>query len=255
MSVDPNHELVSLVVSGSRDPLGESPGRPPRNVSRRNGLAADPRRPCRIVANVSLPRSPSAEYTMAMPAETARRWTAREVRELIAAAPLATPRYELVDGELLVTPGPGLFHQRAVAELVAVVLAYLRIEGVGHVITAPADVELEPEFLTQPDVLVVPITEWRRVTRDGPPIRELLLAGEVLSPWSSRHDRVRKRPLYQRHVSDYWIVDLDARLFERWTPTDERPALLTHTLVWHPVGAVTPFVLDVPSFFTTVLET
>lgn len=47
---------------------------------------------------------------MAMPAEVGRRWTAREVRELIAAAPLATPRYELVDGDLLVTPGPSLFH-------------------------------------------------------------------------------------------------------------------------------------------------
>ena len=85
---------------------------------------------------------------MAMPAETARHWTAREVRELIAAAPLATPRYELVDGELLVIPGPGPFHQRAVVELIGALLAYLRVERVGHVTTSPSDVELEPEFIT-----------------------------------------------------------------------------------------------------------
>jgi Uma2 family endonuclease len=191
---------------------------------------------------------------MAMPAETARRWTAREVRELIAAAPLATPRYELVDGELLVTPGPGPFHQRAVVELIVALNAYLRVEPVGYVLTSPSDVELEPEFITQPDIFVVPMAEWRRIARDGPPIHELLLAIEVLSPSSSRHDRVRKRPLYQRNVPNYWIVDLDARLFERWAPGDARPELITETLVWQPDGAATPFALDLPPFFALVFE-
>jgi Uma2 family endonuclease len=192
---------------------------------------------------------------MAMPAETTRRWTAREVRELIDGAPLATPRYELVDGELLVTPGPGLFHQRAVVELVLALGAYLRVEPVGHVITSPSDVELEPEFIPQPDIFVVPMAEWRRVVGDGPPIRELLLCVEILSPSSSRHDRVRKRPLYQRHVPDYWIVDLDARLFERWAPGDDRPELVTERLVWHPRDATTSFTLDVPAFFSAIFDT
>lgn len=95
----------------------------------------------------------------------------------------------------------------------------------------------------------------RRVATADPPIRELLLAVEVLSPSSSRHDRVRKRPLYQRHLPDYWIVDLDARLIERWRPGDDRPELLTEALSWHPTGAVTPFTLDIPAYFASVLET
>ena len=123
---------------------------------------------------------------------------------------------------------------------------YLRTQHVGHVITSPSDVELEPEFITQPDIPVVPMAEWQRVAAEGFPIHELLLAVEVLSPSSSRHDRVRKRPHYQRHVPDYWIVDLDARLIERWAPADERPELLIETLAWHPVGATTPFVMDIP---------
>jgi Uma2 family endonuclease len=192
---------------------------------------------------------------MAMPAETARHWTAREVRELIAAAPLATPRYELVGGELLVTPGPGAFHQRAVVKLIVALDAYLERERIGRVITSPSDVELEPEFVTQPDVFVVPMAEWLRVVTEGMPIRELLLAIEVLSPSSSRHDRVRKRPLYQRHVPDYWIVDLDARLFERWTPGDERPEVITETLLWHPAGAATPLTLNVAALCSTILDT
>jgi Uma2 family endonuclease len=192
---------------------------------------------------------------MAMPAETARHWTAREVRELIAAAPLATPRYELVDGELLVTPGPSRFHQRAVVELIVALDAYLRVERVGRVLTSPSDVELEPEFITQPDVYVLPLAEWRRLAGDDTATRELLLAIEVLSPSSSRHDRVRKRPLYQRHVPDYWIVDLDARLFERWTPGDERPEVITETLVWHPAGAATPLRLNVAALCSAILDT
>ena len=191
---------------------------------------------------------------MAMPAEIGRRWTAREVRDLIAAAPLATPRYELVDGELLVTPGPTRWHQRAVVELVVALDAYLHIEPVGYVLTSPSDVELEPEFIAQPDLYVVPMSEWRRLTRDENILYELLLTAEVLSPSSSRHDRVRKRPRYQRHVPNYWIVDLDARLIERWTPDDVRPELLTDTLAWQPSGAATPFTLDIPAYFQRVLD-
>ena len=153
------------------------------------------------------------------------------------------------------TPGPSVLHQRAVVELVIRLAGYLRTERVGHVITSPSDVELEPEFITQPDILVVPMAEWQRVAIEGSPIRELLLAVEVLSPSSSRHDRVRKRPLYQRHVPDYWIVDLDARLFERWATADQRPELLTETLRWHPVGATTPFTMDIPPFFASIFDT
>ena len=193
---------------------------------------------------------------MAMPAETGRRWTAREVRKLIADAPLATPRYELVEGELLATPSPSPLHQRAIVELVVALNAYLAVTPVGHVLTSPSDVELEPEFVTQPDVYVLPMTEWQRILRDGNNImRELLLAIEVLSPSSSRHDRVRKRPLYQRHVPDYWIVDLDARAIERWVPDNDRPELLSESLAWHPTEAPTPFSLDLLAYFHRVLDT
>jgi Uma2 family endonuclease len=79
------------------------------------------------------------------------------------------------------------------------------------------------------------------------------VAAEVVSPSSARHDRVRKRPHYQRHrVSEYWIVDDMSRTFERWTPDDERPELLAEKLVWHPAGATDPFVLDLVEFFKDV---
>lgn len=193
-----------------------------------------------------------AEQIMAMPA-VKRRWTAREVRQLIADNPLQTPRYELVDGELLVTPSPSWAHQRAVSLLLKALVDYLAREPVGRVVTSPFDVELGPELLVQPDVFVVPLQEARRLLRELPG-RELLVAAEVLSPSSGRHDRVTKRAVYQRHVPVYWIVDLEARLVERWTPPDERPEVLTETLTWQRAGAAEPFSLDLPGYFAEIFD-
>jgi Uma2 family endonuclease len=187
---------------------------------------------------------------MAMPA-VKRRWTVAEVRQLIDDNPLQTPRYELVDGELLVTPSPVGAHQRAVQYLWMALEEYVARNPVGSAFVAPLDVELEPELLLQPDVLIVSPDEARRILTEMP-VRELLVAAEVLSPSSGRHDRVTKRPRYQQHVPQYWIVDLEARLVERWTPGDERPEVLTETLSWRPSGVTDTFALDIPRYFAKI---
>jgi len=39
-------------------------------------------------------------------------------------------------------------------------------------------------------------------------------------------------------VGEYWIVDADSRLVERWRPEDERPEIVTSVLRWSlPGGA------------------
>ena len=201
--------------------------------------------------HAELRKTPNAEQFMGMPA-VERRWTAREVRALIAGNPLLTPRYELVDGELLVTPSPGFPHQRAVTRLLFALVSYLQREPVAEALTSPFDVELEPESITQPDIFVLAPGEARRLQAEGLPALSLLLTVEVLSPSSSRHDRVRKRPLYQRNVPEYWIIDLDARLIERWRTGEDRPEIIDSSLAWRPEGATEPFVLDVERFFGEV---
>jgi Uma2 family endonuclease len=188
---------------------------------------------------------------MAMPA-TQRRWTANEVRQLIAESPLATPRCELVDGELLVTPSPTWSHQRAVVLLVKALEEYLESHPVGVVCVSPSDVELEPQTIVQPDVFVVPPGEADRLLRGSLPVREALLAAEVLSPSSGRHDRVTKRQLYSRHLHEYWIVDLDARIIERWRRDAEQPEVIISTLEWQPAAAAEPFCLDLPKYFAAL---
>jgi Uma2 family endonuclease len=194
---------------------------------------------------------PNAEHIVGMPARVAptRRWTLEEFHRERDAAP-AGERWELVDGEVLVTPSPNWTHQGVVARLLEHLASYARSQGIGRVFTAPLDVTLETELVLQPDILVVPADLLKR--REDP-VNRLLLAVEVLSPSSARHDRVRKRPVYQRNrVPQYWIVDPESETVERWTPDDERPEIVSESLAWHPDGAAQPFTLDLPTFFAEV---
>lgn len=196
-----------------------------------------------------MPARRRGRQCMGMPAKAKQTWTAREVRELIASAPMASPRYELVGGELLVTPSPAPPHQWAVMHLLFELGPYLREQRVAEVLTSPADIEVQPEQVTQPDIFILSNPEADRITRDGFPARELLVAIEVVSPSSARYDRVTKRALYHRRIPEYWIVDVDARVIERWRQGHDRPEILTTTLEWTPEGATRPFTLDLPSLF------
>jgi Uma2 family endonuclease len=188
---------------------------------------------------------------MSMPAQPlhAGRWSEDEFYVARESAPPGE-RWELVDGAVLVTPSPRWTHQRVVGRLFVLLDAYVRAHGLGEVFTAPLDVRLEPGLVLQPDVLVVP-TGVLRVPSDI--VTRLLLAIEVISPRSARHDRVVKRPRYQRNrVPEYWVVDARSATVERWQPHDDRPAILSDALVWHPEGAPEPFDLDLERFFAEV---
>jgi Uma2 family endonuclease len=188
---------------------------------------------------------------MAMPVQRTprRRWTEEEFYRARDAAPPGE-RWELVDGDVLVTPSPHWSHQRIVFELAVSLREYVRAHSLGEVFISPLDVKLEPGLVMQPDILAVPAGELRS---HSDVVRRLLLAVESLSPSSARHDRVTKRPRYQRNrVPEYWIVDPASQTVERWRPDDTRPEILSEQLIWHPEGASEPFVLDLARFFADV---
>jgi len=189
----------------------------------------------------TLPISPRAEQTMAMPAMR-RRWTPEHVRRLIDES-RAWPRYELIDGELLVTPAPGHPHQLAVGELHLLLAPYVEREGLGLTLLSPSDVELRPDTITQPDLYVL----------SAGPDEKLLLTIEVISPSSIRTDRVTKRDFYMESgVAEYWVVDLDARMVERWTPHQETPLVERSTLTWQPHGSASPLEIELSLLFDRV---
>jgi len=72
----------------------------------------------------------------------------------------------------------------------------------------------------------------------------------VLSPSTARRERWQKRHMYQAFgASEYWIVDTNARLVERWCPQDDRPEMCSDTLTWAPDGARAPLVIDLVEYF------
>jgi Uma2 family endonuclease len=161
-------------------------------------------------------------------------------------------RYECVAGELLVTPSPKPPHQAVAAELYTALLPARRVPGL-HLWWSPADLELRDDVLVQPDIFLFrtahggPAREWSEITT-------LELAVEILSPSTARYDRVVKRRLFlELGVPEYWIVDGDARVIERWRPSGERPEICAGALTWTPRGADAAIVVDLPAVFSAAL--
>jgi Uma2 family endonuclease len=182
---------------------------------------------------------------MGMP-DPPHRWT----REEVLALPDDGIRYELIDGELLVSPSPRGLHQRAVMSLVRRVDPYVRAHGVGSTGSSPSDLDLGSGQSVQPDLYVVPLFDDGREPIDWPDYGIPLLIAEVLSSSTARQDRFTKRRLFQRSgVAEYWVVDLEARACEQWRPGDERPAILEDRVEWHPPGAAAPLIIELPEYF------
>jgi|JI9StandDraft_1071089.scaffolds.fasta_scaffold413662_1 Uma2 family endonuclease len=191
---------------------------------------------------MAMPASPPL-----LPDRSRRDWTVDEVRAL----PDDGNRYEVIDGELFVTPAPSWLHQQAAMEFLFLVRPYAHRCALDCYI-APAEVAFSPRRSVEPDLFVVPRMDGRRATHFEE-VQRLVLAVEVISPSSARADRYRKRHLYQSEdVPEYWIVDPDARFVERWRPGDDAPEILVESLAWTPQEDVEPLVIDLAALFRRV---
>ena len=116
-------------------------------------------------------------------------------------------RYELIDGEVFVTPSPSEKHQRVLTNLLVGIHNHVKAKGLGRVYIAPFDVVFGEKTALQPDLLFV---SAKRTGIIGP---EYVLGApdlvvEVLSPYRQSYDRVTKLEQYALYgVAEYWIVD------------------------------------------------
>lgn len=183
---------------------------------------------------------------MSMP-DLATLWTV----EMLHGLPEDGNRYEIIDGELFVTPSPTRWHERVVKRLGQMLDAYVVREHIAaEVFANDADIERDQHTLVQPDVLVIDATRERDHSV-WPPMHCLMLAIEVLSPSTSRRDRTTKRALYLGEGVEYWIVDQDARAIERWDPSTRQREVIRDELTWQPPGAATALSVRVPELFET----
>lgn len=134
----------------------------------------------------------------------------------LAALPDDGHRYQLLEGELVVTPSPSLRHQHVSRELEYQLLTHVREHGLGEVYHAPLDVTLDDRSVVQPDIFFVS-KERSGILRGERVIGAPDLCIEILSPGTEQVDRVRKLGLYARFgVAHYWIVDLAAQTIEEY---------------------------------------
>jgi Uma2 family endonuclease len=131
-----------------------------------------------------------------------------------AALPADGNRYEIVNGVLYMTPSPSWSHQEIVGRFFRYLSSYAETAGIGGAFVAPLDVELAPNTVVQPDVVVLLKASHKKL-KERHIVGAPDMAVEVVSPTSETHDRYRKIPAYARAgVPEYWIVDPDSRTVE-----------------------------------------
>ena len=116
-------------------------------------------------------------------------------------------RYEIIDGELVVTPSPTTTHQKVSKRIQLALMLQVEGTGAGVVFDAPVDVILADTRVVQPDLLVVAAARRGIITERGIEGAPALVV-EILSPSTLRTDRELKRKLYAAAgVAEYWLVD------------------------------------------------
>jgi Uma2 family endonuclease len=122
-------------------------------------------------------------------------------------------RYEVIDGELYMSPFPFVPHQRAATNLLIILGSYLEQHPIGQVFISNTKVVLDELTGVGPDLVFIAEKHLGGLKRDGfygPP--DLMV--EVTSS-KPKLDRVIKYRKYaSAGIPNYWIIDPDARTLE-----------------------------------------
>jgi Uma2 family endonuclease len=159
--------------------------------------------------------------------------TVTTIEHMLALPEDNSRRHELFEGVYVITPAPPLWHQQAVGELGVLMANHVHGRRDIEIFPVLVDCYLGPQTMVQPDITVF------RVDPPGPaewidmPNPELVV--EIPSPGTEERDRGIKRDIYQKAgIPEYWIVDIDSQLVERWQPTDDRPEIVREKITWQP---------------------
>jgi Uma2 family endonuclease len=173
-------------------------------------------------------------------ATTTRWWTAADLEEL----PEDGCRYEVLEGELFVTPAPVFDHRAMTGQLASMLGEYCRMHAIG-IVVVPGVVRWGANEL-QPDVAVArsPRPGAEQVNGDAP-----ILVIEIHSPSTELRDRSTKRAAYMAlDIAEYWQVNIQQQsvLVTRLGRGD---AVATSILEWHPNPDIPPLRIDLDTLF------
>jgi len=138
-------------------------------------------------------------------------------------------RYEIINGELYMSPAPTRPHQKATGNFFGTIWRFLEQNPIGEVYSAPTDVVFSEIDVLQPDVIFIAREKFDILTREniqGAP--DLVI--EVLSPGTEKRDRTLKLKTYSRFgVQEYWMANAEKETVEVWRRKGEQ--LVFHALL------------------------
>ena len=159
-----------------------------------------------------------------------KHWTLDELHRL----PDDGNKYELVRGELFVTPPPSDDHETIIARLSRLLDPFVDAQHLGFVYRPRAVVRAGGSEV-EPDLMVRALKPPRGRDWDDAPIPVLVV--EVLSGSTRRRDLGPKKSFYlDIGVAEYWVVDPDARTV-RIVQAGTADQVQSDLAVWQPSGA------------------
>ena len=141
---------------------------------------------------------------------TEKHYTKEDYERLPEGAP-----YQLIGGELIMSPSPTFFHQEIIANILEKLRPFVRKNGLGQLALSPLDVHLTEDDIYQPDLIFI---RKENLPLIGPHDRihfvpDLVI--EILSPSTAYYDYSHKKAVYcERGVKEYWIVDPEDKTIE-----------------------------------------
>ena len=171
-----------------------------------------------------------------------KRWTLEELHSL----PDDGNKYELVRGQLLVTPPPNVDHETILARLSRLLEPYVAAQGLGFLYHPRSVFRFEGSEV-EPDLMVRQPPRGPHTTWQNAPVQILIV--EVLSDSTRRRDRGDKRDLYMdAAIEEYWIVDPELRAITS-VRADRPDVTATDVLTWAPRGSTEPLHADIRELF------
>lgn len=136
------------------------------------------------------------------------------------------PRFQLIEGELYMSPAPNRYHQAISRNIEFILLKYLERHPIGDLYDAPFDVYISENDVFQPDIVFVKQENFGVLTDAGVEGTPDFVV-EILSPSNAYLDKKAKLRVYARTgVKELWIVDPETRLAHVYDlqADPERPA-------------------------------
>ncbi len=156
-----------------------------------------------------------------MPLTKEKRVTVNYYKLLPEGAP-----YQLIEGELVMTPSPNPRHQIILGRLFIALSTFVEKKKSGIVFVSPIDVYLDEENAFQPDIIFISNEKKGIIKKDGIYGSPDLVI-EILSPSTAHYDLREKFKVYERYgVQEYWIVDPEANVIEIYLNKDGKFSLI-----------------------------